>query len=463
MIDEFIQKEKEDIELKLKEHEQFENRKKEDIEKIHEDVNRIENEIDELENEIQKQQSYLIPKKEFSLFERIFSREYREYKKGIDNNPKIKDEKRKLEEKVSELKKQKNELERKEELVTKKVSEIDYKDLSEKIQKLNDRKKAIHYLFSKYPELGKNIEFLKEAIEEDLICIIYDQTNDVELYKIFLNKIIKDFSNLPEAYRSEIEKVLDEFNNPKEVDPGRYKIPHKYICDSVRKEIRKDIAIFSDVFHDEEFIKENGRKRNIDEYSQMEKIQDLIVNNVIKGLRGFLECDGKYSKEFGEQLEELYSREDTYLCIHGTIKGYVDEIMTNGLGYYQGSGSFDVTNTSCGKDGLSFIEALKYFYRPNNVAILCLIPKNGLKKSNSPIGIWGSNNPDPGEIKKNRRNKMETFILPKYIYGYMTKEEDGAQRKIIKNTHENETQYKYTYYDVSTGEKNEVQIEEQER
>ena len=462
MIDEFFQKEKEDIELKLKEYEQFEKGKKEDIEKIHEEVNRIENEIDELEKEIQKQRSYLTPVKKFNLFERIFSREYRTYKKGRDNNPKIRDEKRKLEEKVEELKKQKNELEREEESVTKKISEIDYKDLTEKLQKLNDRKKAIHYLFSKYPELGKDIEFLKEAIEEDLVCIIYDQTNDVELYKIFLNKIIKDFPNLPEAHKSSIEKVLEEFDNPKEVEPGRYKIPHKYICEDIRKQIRDNFAEACKYENDKAFIEENGRVRNPDEYSQIENIQFHIGDCVRDHI---FSCDGKYSKEFGEQLEELYSREDTYLCIHGDIKENVESIMTEGLRYTQGAESFDTKCTSYSKEKLSFIEALTYSYRPNNITVICLIPKNGLEKSNSPIGIWGSDNPDPENINYKRKEKQvaEAFILPKYVYGYLTPEEEGAERKIIKNTHENETQYKYTYYDVSTGEKNEVQIEEQER
>lgn len=462
MIDEFIKKEKEDIELKLKEYEQFENGKKDEIEKIHEQVNRIQNEINELENEIQKQQSYLTPIKKFSLFERIFSREYRAFKKGRDNNPKINDEIRKIEEKVEELKKQKNELEREEESITKKVSEIDYKDLSEKFQKLNDRKKAIHYLFSKYPELGKNIEFLKEAIEEDLICIIYDQTNDVELYKIFLNKIIKDFPNIPEADKSQIEKVLEEFDNPKEVEPGRYKIPHKYICEDIRKRIRDNIAEACEYKKDKDFIEENGRLRNPEEYSQIENIQFCIGNCVSYQI---FSCDGKYSKEFGEQLEELYSREDTYLCIHGDSKVNVESIMTEGLRYSQGDKSFDTKCTSYSKERLSFREALTYSYRPNDIIVICLIPKNGLEKSNSPIGIWGSDNPDPENINYKRKEKQvaEAFILPKYVYGYLTPEEEGAERKIIKNTHENEKQYKYTYYDVSTGEKNEVQIEEQER
>ena len=465
MIDELIQKEKEDIELKLKEYEQFENGKKEDIEKIHEEVNRIKNEIDELEKEIQKQQSYLTPIKKFSLFERVFSREYRAYKKGRDNNPKIRDEKRKLEGKVEELEKQKNELEREEESVTKKVSEIDYRDLTEKLQKLNDRKKAIHYLFSKYPELGKNLEFLKEAIEEDLICIIYDQTNDVELYKIFLNKIIKDFPNLSGAYKASIEKVLEEFDNPKEVEPGRYKIPHRYICEYIRKEIIEEIDNATNVTNrDEQFFKENGRKRNPDEYSQIEDIQDIIgINCAVDNIISLY--DGKYSKELGEQLEKLYSREDTYLCIHGDIKGNVESIMNEGLRYTQGNKSFDTKCTSYSKERLSFIEALTYSYRPNNITVICLIPKNGLEKSNSPIGIWGSDNPDPENINYKRKEEQvaEAFILPKYVYGYLTPEEEGAERKIIKNTHENEKQYKYTYYDVSTGEKNEVQIEKQER
>ncbi len=462
MIDELIQKEKEDIELKLKEYEQFENGKKDDIEKIHEEVNRIENEIDELEKEIQKQRSYLTPAKKFSLFERIFSREYRAFKKGRDNNPKIYNELNKLREKVEELKKQKNELEREEESITKKVSEIDYKDLSEKFQKLNDRKKAIHYLFSKYPELGKNLDFLKEAIEEDLICIIYDQTNDVELYKIFLNKIIKDFPNLSGAYKASIEKVLEEFDNPKEVEPGRYKIPHKYICEDIRKRIRDNFAEACKYINDKDFIEENGRVRNPDEYSQIDNIQFHIGNCVMDHI---FSCDGKYSKEFGEQLEELYSREDTYLCIHGDIKENVETITTEGLRYTQGAKSFDTKCTSYSKESLSFIEALTYSYRPNNITVICLIPKNGLEKSSSPIGIWGSDNPDPENInyKREEEKVAESFILPKYVYGYLTPEEEGTERKIIKNTHENEKQYKYTYYDVSTGEKNEVQIEKQER
>ena len=267
--------------------------------------------------------------------------------------------------------------------------------------------------FELAPEyFGGNVEFMLRAIKENLEFLKYDRTDNEEVYKqaikIKLENLRKITSPAHESIDrehqiKELEYDLEEIENPKQVSEGKYKVPHKFMFEEIRNKINDDQAHYF--------------------YSTV---------------------DGKYSKEFGEELEQLYENQEFMVGIHGRSENPEIEkrIFSEGLRNSQQNATTALNRTvAFGKD-LSFVNLLDYRIpydgSKSDVAIILTLPKKVFDKEN-PVPIWGSNSKDGDE----------NYVLPQYIYGAYHGGTDGENRKILKNE-QAKMNYRYLKYDYNS-------------
>lgn len=110
---------------------------------------------------------------------------------------------------------------------------------------INPEFESYEQAFEMAPEyLGKDIEFMKKAIVEDPKFIMFDKTEDEELYRQVIDmKIEKLEKQLSQAekydYVTETEldmlrKYKQELELPKAVEDGKYKVPHRFMFEEIR-------------------------------------------------------------------------------------------------------------------------------------------------------------------------------------------------------------------------------------
>ena len=88
------------------------------------------------------------------------------------------------------------------------------------------------------PELQKDAEFMQKAIAIDESFIAYDKSEDTEVYLTYIYKKIdqlKKDEQRNEAVIECLENIGQEINNPKEVDKDKYKIPHKFLFERIKR------------------------------------------------------------------------------------------------------------------------------------------------------------------------------------------------------------------------------------
>ncbi len=315
--------------------------------------------------------------------------------------------------------------------------ELGIKDSNEAIEILIT--KGIKFKFESYqqafelaPEFfGRNPEFMKKAIREDIKFIGYDKTDDEELYREVINLRIKelevkkekgDFSepfediSVPKELK-ELYYLKQEIENPKQVEKGKYKIPHKFMFEELRNNISRNELKYW--------------------YSQV---------------------DGVYDKEFGEELQALYENPDIIVGVHGLDENeYIEnKIFTQGLKNSMQNADVTLDRTvAFGKD-LAFTSLLNYRipYNSNETesAIILTLPKKALDKEN-PVPIWGSHNPQGSD----------NYVLPQCVYGLYHAKSDGNNRKVIKNPHVKQEEYEYLRYDKKSSKHGTIQIKEEQQ
>lgn len=111
-------------------------------------------------------------------------------------------------------------------------------------QGINPNFESYEQAFKMAPEyLGKNIEFMKEAIRSNLEFIEYDKTNDKELYKEAIQLRMemlkeKEWSSVSVDIELEkLEELIREIDFPKEVLDSKYKVPHEFMFEEIRNNI----------------------------------------------------------------------------------------------------------------------------------------------------------------------------------------------------------------------------------
>lgn len=439
MVRELIAKEEEKILHKLSEYEKA----KSEHGKLKGRELYLEEQIKHLQMNIQK--PIPVQPQKFNLFQRMFSKKYKEHLRMQEEykvkSEEAKREKDKIREMEKELEKVKIDIAKLEYF----LKGIDIEELRQKLLDLKDEKRTVKLLLESDSELAENVEFMKEAIEIDETCIIFDKTNNPEIYIEVLEKNKNRNSMNPElnemgkkVHIDEITRIQEEIAKPTEVQEGRYKIPVEYIFEAIREDIKSGEML-------------------------------------LLGTKKFLEYDGAFPKEFGEKMQEMWEDSENIFAVHGVSRNYnasdstpnldesiersISSIFENGLRATNSSGELEgeknnpaLTKTAyCkGERGFSFITSLDYSYGGSYGYIIMQIPKKGLGKD-ADIGIWGTEAKDTSRIGK-------VFLLPKYIKGFV-RNNKHVQREgysIRENDCKDKTIYPYFLMDRSYKETGEV-------
>lgn len=416
MLEEVIENMKKEIRDSIEEKKQVDTRKQEledELKELKEKISELDKENDKLLPTIHKKRNPIV---EFLV--KTFSRKYKDtVQKEADNKKKI-DELRKKE---SELSKEKEEIN----LKNPTSVEETIKNKEKELEKLEDKETAIKTAISKNPELTANPEFMKDLLNEDLRYIKCDKSNSPEVYQEYLQKIREILEEkikrpaentwVANAVLDRIKTISEEINNPLEVEKGKYKIPHRFLFESLRKSSEYDL----------------------DGIDQSPKI-DLAIDS-----SKYMEFDGEYSEEYGKSIESLYEDKDKYLLMHRVNASFFrageeyatekeENIFRDGLrASGQGAGCVNALHrTTIGnyQSEVTFLNMIVPDY-----TVLIMIPKEAFKEGSN-IPIWGLDRPEADEDHLG-------YILPEYIYGVI----DPNTEKIEKNPIPLEQRKKYQY------------------
>ena len=356
------------------------------------------------------------------FFMKTFSKKYKQELKASASNSK---ELTKLNEKMTNLRSEKRKLDLDEQT-------LNPERAKGQLEKMENTDVAIHMLVNAKPELTKNPEFMKDLINRNMQYIEYDNSNEPELYILYIEKMIQKLEEAKERNNTNeftinitintAKKILEELNSPKEVEEGKYKIPRRFLFEGLRKSSKKDLELL-----------EKG-----------EMIDILSVG------RDYLREDGCYKQEYGKKLEELYEDKDRFLVLHYINASYhfraKDETMTIRDNIYkeglhssiQGMdciNTLDRTAHGTFEEDKSFMELMS----PDHKMII-MLPKKALNK-NSEEPIWGSDFPE-ADIQH------PGYIFPEYIYGYINPDTEEIEENPISV--ENRKKYKYQFLNGQT-------------
>mgnify|MGYP006068482089 FL=1 len=356
------------------------------------------------------------------FFMKTFSKKYKQELKASASNSK---ELTKLNEKMTNLRSEKRKLDLDEQT-------LNPERAKGQLEKMENTDVAIHMLVNEKTELTKNPEFMKDLINRNMQYIEYDNSNEPELYILYIEKMIQKLEEAKERNNTNeftinitintAKKILEELNSPKEVEEGKYKIPRRFLFEGLRKSSKKDLELL-----------EKG-----------EMIDILSVG------RDYLREDGCYKQEYGKKLEELYEDKDRFLVLHYINASYhfraKDETMTIRDNIYkeglhssiQGMdciNTLDRTAHGTFEEDKSFMELMS----PDHKMII-MLPKKALNK-NSEEPIWGSDFPE-ADIQH------PGYIFPEYIYGYINPDTEEIEENPISV--ENRKKYKYQFLNGQT-------------
>ena len=356
------------------------------------------------------------------FFMKTFSKKYKQELKASASNSK---ELTKLNEKMTNLRSEKRKLDLDEQT-------LNPERAKGQLEKMENTDVAIHMLVNEKTELTKNPEFMKDLINRNMQYIEYDNSNEPELYILYIEKMIQKLEEAKERNNTNeftinitintAKKILEELNSPKEVEEGKYKIPRRFLFEGLRKSSKKDLELL-----------EKG-----------EMIDILSVG------RDYLREDGCYKQEYGKKLEELYEDKDRFLVLHYINASYHfrakdetmairDNIYKEGLhSSIQGMdciNTLDRTAHGTFEEDKSFMELMS----PDHKMII-MLPKKALNK-NSEEPIWGSDFPE-ADIQH------PGYIFPEYIYGYINPDTEEIEENPISV--ENRKKYKYQFLNGKT-------------
>ena len=356
------------------------------------------------------------------FFMKTFSKKYKQELKASASNSK---ELTKLNEKMTNLRSEKRKLDLDEQT-------LNPERAKGQLEKMENTDVAIHMLVNEKTELTKNPEFMKDLINRNMQYIEYDNSNEPELYILYIEKMIQKLEEAKERNNTNeftinitintAKKILEELNSPKEVEEGKYKIPRRFLFEGLRKSSKKDLELL-----------EKG-----------EMIDILSVG------RDYLREDGCYKQEYGKKLEELYEDKDRFLVLHYINASYHfrakdetmvirDNIYKEGLhSSIQGMdciNTLDRTAHGTFEEDKSFMELMS----PDHKMII-MLPKKVLNK-NSEEPIWGSDFPE-ADIQH------PGYIFPEYIYGYINPDTEEIEENPISV--ENRKKYKYQFLNGQT-------------
>jgi len=374
----------------------------------------------ELESKVSGERQQLVVYKKrnkfFEFFQRTFSSKYRN---AQIQNAQISENVSAMEAQISELLDEIVQLNEK----VKKLKQLEQSyDSTELEFQLSDRQRAIQLLLEKQPELCQNVYFMTELLQEDPAYISYDQTNNPETYMALCDICAQNLTQTPNLDEYEqldllnvANKLKIELEQPQQPESDKYKIPHKYLFEKIRK------TALSNYHSPRAILLEAGH---------------------------YLLLDCTLPKQFGEKIQELYEDKDCYLLQHrvnvnplpddnalaiqksickeglscsGHRPDHISQLPTTTIGNYE--------------QDMSFLTAL----RPAD-KVFMLIPKQAID-SKKAVPVWGADSP---KVQYPQRN----YVLPEYVVGYV----NSQTQQFIDNPIpiQERKQYPYKFYEGET-------------
>lgn len=265
------------------------------VERLQQEKKQIELKIQEIKEEIlnlnKTNRSLSIYTKRnpiVEFFMKTFSRKYKQELTEVSTNNKRLEE---LNQEMSNLRTEKRKLDLEEQVLNPELAKS-------QLNKMNKKSVAIQMVITKNANITKNPDFMKDLISLDLKYIEYDKSNSEELYVQYLEGIktkleeekSKQDSNkfLIDIPLKTAKDLISKLRNPKEVGEGKYNIPNRFLFESLRKTSKRDLGSIGTT-----------------------KIIDILSNG-----REYLREDGKYNKDYGKKIEELYEDKNKILYQH---------------------------------------------------------------------------------------------------------------------------------------------------
>ena len=281
---------------------------------------------------------------------------------------------------------------------------------------------VVKILVKLHPHLAHDAAFMEEIISKDIRNIIYDKTDSPMLYK----KLFKQAADLRieaararrdyqphyiaekiENIKQELDSLIQEIDNPKQAPEGKYKIPQKYLFETVRNlnHYSGDVCSWPEPYTDAE-------------------LAGVYFGHALE----YLYYDCKLPQEYGEKMEALYNNPDRFVLYHVmqynlTEKEYQDttevrkKIYTEGLRNAQNDkhtiNATHRTMRGAHQTQFSFVG----FLAPSSKIILS-VPQSALAKGNQ-TPMWGGD-------KSIADQENPGYVLPEYVVGAVT---DSASYK----------------------------------
>lgn len=270
----------------------------------------------------------------------------------------------------------------------KKIEE-EINDVEKNISGMNNIDNVVYLLYNEKPELFNNVLFMKELIMVDLKYIVYDKTNNEELYKEFANEMIKFVKNnetisnnnkdiqIEQLQLEQLHFLIEELNNPKKPVDGTYKIPHEFLFELVRNQILCGIVNNSDMVSELQF-------------------SYYFLN------------DCKYTLSYGKKLEELYLNPNINLYYAGTDNSEI--IFKEGYQInYGGDLSRNFWDAHAFECGFTSILPVGGYGRDEK--IFAAVPKDAknILGSDGEVGRYG--------MYSDYGYEFHTYLRPEYIIG----------------------------------------------
>jgi len=453
MLNELLKKQRDKLLLEVEIKTDL-NKSKVDIEK---ELNRLEKEFSECEKELRKKYKEFMElenlkkKSPFKFFiKEKFSKKYR------SNITFIKDELRKYRDNIQILHSKMKSKDEESKNIKEKLVYIKAKE--KELSLLENEDYAIKKLLNNDSTILDNDEVMIDLIVRNMEYICLDKNNSQKVYFYLIDKVLKiilqkiaDFNyekdiiarninlydenekntkinqmqkydtwiRVYEVYRDNLLFMSKELRTPKIAPNGKYKIPHKFLFEAIRKEIM--------------FVKDQSYKfgRNFNE--------EIIALAISRMCGKYKEMDCKLSISFANKIEGLYTDESTDLYLYDTNslnEKLVNKIFRDGLfikkeyncclnritiGQYQNKANY-----------FTFLDA------GNSDKILLSIPKD----ENSILG----NNSLDGNM----------YILPKYVIGEI--KNDFGKPVFVENDVPLDKRTVYDNVSVAIGNKEEDEI-----
>ena len=304
----------------------------------------------------------------------------------------------------------------------------DIEDAEQQIQYMdNDPEYGIKRLIKEHPELLENEGFVLDLIDINMGFIAVDKTDSEKVYSKLLSKAcdvlkgqikqyegVEHFRKLPE----DINYVLEELEKPHLVPDHKYKIPHQFLIEALKRGIQVE------VYNELPAIKSTER--------MAERFSTICGQ--------YRKLDGKMSQASGKKMEELYLDDETDIYFHcpwGTEEERIKIIQETGLKlraeYHE---CMNRTTVSQNQMEGYFLNFLGTGANVSTDTMILSIPK----KDTMILGNHAGENDDK-------------YILPEYIIGRLTLDKDGEIEFIENAIPANErTVYEHKYYGVKTNE-----------